>query len=547
MFHSSRTTLRELKKRYLNILKKCLLANLMAFSFCLPSMAETITNPTTNEELLEALLDPNKRVEITNTGSEYNISNINQLTLIYNGEPQIDETGAFLYGANLSNSGNLDLSGVEKLIVSTTVRTHSSDHSHSSAIFNDGKLYLNDVDFIDNKAISETKNAHSVTLRNGTNGEITFLGTALFKNNQGEAKNIASSVGINNQGIINFQDVSFIGNKAITQTNSFWGVGIYNHAAGNITVNGKAYFANNYGESGGGYAGGTILYNVAQESLITFKGDAVFENNTGKSKEWGRSNFMNDGTVIFEKSVLFKNNTFESEKSAFSAGISNGGILKFKSTADFINIKATGKTSAKGGAIYNYGSGNIEFFNSTNFIGNTVDLGSLSNQGGAIYNEGTIYFNNELNTFKNNSATGTDAWGGAIYNIGTITFKGESIFKNNYANKSLNDIHNDGDIIIDGNMMIGGGITGSGTITIKKNGLFDIQTSKVNVRDLKIENQATLKVGINSLKEHGQVIGNITGTETSKLILDINFNAETGIYQLFEQDNGILLKENLFF
>ena len=32
MFHSSRTTLRELKKRYLNILKKCLLANLMAFS-----------------------------------------------------------------------------------------------------------------------------------------------------------------------------------------------------------------------------------------------------------------------------------------------------------------------------------------------------------------------------------------------------------------------------------------------------------------------------------------------------------------------------------
>ncbi len=40
MTNYSRTTLRELKKRYLNILKKCLLANLMAFSFCLPVMAE---------------------------------------------------------------------------------------------------------------------------------------------------------------------------------------------------------------------------------------------------------------------------------------------------------------------------------------------------------------------------------------------------------------------------------------------------------------------------------------------------------------------------
>ena len=33
MTNYSRTTLRELKKRYLNILKKCLLANLLAFSF----------------------------------------------------------------------------------------------------------------------------------------------------------------------------------------------------------------------------------------------------------------------------------------------------------------------------------------------------------------------------------------------------------------------------------------------------------------------------------------------------------------------------------
>ena len=83
MTNYSRTTLSELKKRYLNVLKKCLLANLMAFSFVMPSMAETITNPTTNEELLEALLDPTKSVTITDTTAEYNItvdSNNNVLT-----------------------------------------------------------------------------------------------------------------------------------------------------------------------------------------------------------------------------------------------------------------------------------------------------------------------------------------------------------------------------------------------------------------------------------------------------------------------------------
>ena len=48
MTNYSRTTLRELKKRYLNILKKCLLANLLAFSLALPSMAEIITDENGN-------------------------------------------------------------------------------------------------------------------------------------------------------------------------------------------------------------------------------------------------------------------------------------------------------------------------------------------------------------------------------------------------------------------------------------------------------------------------------------------------------------------
>ena len=51
MTHFSKTTLRELKKRYLNVLKKCFLANLMAFgmvTLSTPAMAEIITDHVDN-------------------------------------------------------------------------------------------------------------------------------------------------------------------------------------------------------------------------------------------------------------------------------------------------------------------------------------------------------------------------------------------------------------------------------------------------------------------------------------------------------------------
>ena len=65
MTNYSRTTLRELKKRYLNVLKKCLLANLLAFSFVLPSMAEE----TWNEIELTTQIKTQADVDALNLGS----------------------------------------------------------------------------------------------------------------------------------------------------------------------------------------------------------------------------------------------------------------------------------------------------------------------------------------------------------------------------------------------------------------------------------------------------------------------------------------------
>ena len=61
MSHYSKTTLRELKKRYLNILKKCLLLNLMAFMVSMPAVSGTATD--TNALIAE--LEKNERTLVT--------------------------------------------------------------------------------------------------------------------------------------------------------------------------------------------------------------------------------------------------------------------------------------------------------------------------------------------------------------------------------------------------------------------------------------------------------------------------------------------------
>ena len=67
MSYYSRTALRELKKRYLNILKKCFLANLMAFSFILPVQAETVESTLTPSEELETVIQTTRRTISSDT------------------------------------------------------------------------------------------------------------------------------------------------------------------------------------------------------------------------------------------------------------------------------------------------------------------------------------------------------------------------------------------------------------------------------------------------------------------------------------------------
>ncbi len=152
MFHSSRTTLKELKKRYLNILKKCLLANLMAFSFCLPAMAETITDENgnvfisyegTQEEFVEATvthgitLPGNVTVNLSNAIylgggvgiNEYSAQNVqfNMVNTIVNGRLGGGITGG-QYQAQISDTNITSLN-------SYIINLKNSELNNSSSIF----------------------------------------------------------------------------------------------------------------------------------------------------------------------------------------------------------------------------------------------------------------------------------------------------------------------------------------------------------------------------------------------------------------------------
>ena len=81
-------------------------------------------------------------------------------------------------------------------------------------------------------------------------------------------------------------------------------------------------------------------------------------------------------------------------------------------------------------------------------------------KGGAILNttdsdltvNSSLFFDNEAIS-KNG-----EAQGGAIYNEGSLTFKGSNVFMRNMANETPNDIHNEGNIFVEGHLLINDGI-----------------------------------------------------------------------------------------
>ncbi|MCL2484894.1 MAG: hypothetical protein FWF00_02855 [Endomicrobia bacterium] len=304
-------------------------------------------------------------------------------------------------------------------------------------------------------------------------------------------------------------DIVFNSNVSLSH-----GGAIYNTDNSTITFsNANVIFSSNAAISGGAIRN----YDNAK---MTFKdANVIFSNNAagvygGAISNYGSISFIGS-TVIFSSNsarAIYNSNygatiTFINANVTFngnSGAICNyyhSRILFTESTVTF-----SGNTAAYGGAIWNYGSGDIvsgslitfsnsnvifdgnvalssggaifnQYRSTITFTGaNVIFSGNTADNGGAIYSNGTgilnsiINFTNSNVIFDGNIAASS---GGAIYNnnhsnsrINFETASGITItFINNYAAFG-NDIYNDGIINISGagNIIFGGGIEGAGTI-----------------------------------------------------------------------------------
>ncbi len=441
MQNLSRTALKELKKRYLNILKKCFLANLMAF------LCVTLATPATaGEDSLVNYHEKTYTSDVTFEDLESSsfagaILNRGTITFGENSTATFTNNSAFHSGGAIDNDGGTITFGES----STATFTGNSASTFGGAIYNEGSITFgveSTNTFIENTASS------GGAIYN-YEGAITFAEGSI----NSFSKNTAKSGGAidNDGGTITF-GVESTNTFTNNTSSSSYGGAIYNYEGAITFAEGSINsFSKNTAKSGGAIYidGGDITFGadstatftgnsaswdggaIDNGGTITFGGDATFTNNTASSG----GAIYNEGTITFgaDSTVTFTNNTSSSKGGAiynYDAFITFGGDATF-----------TNNSASYGGAIWNSINEDIDFVGKATFTGN-----SASWDGGAIDNDGgTITFGGET-TFTNNSSSS----GGAIYNgsNSTITFGADSsvLFSNNTANGQLNDIYNYGTI-----------------------------------------------------------------------------------------------------
>ena len=406
MTNYSRTTLRELKKRYLNILKKCLLANLMAFMISFPSMAETASEDW-----------------LTNSGEK-----------------------TYTQGVTFK-----DL----KHVVSV-------GDSHGGAIYNSGTITFGGLaTFEGNKSSATGGHSYGGAIWNyGTNAVLTFNNEAQFKNNTATDKADGSPVGGNasggaiyNSGTITFGGLAtFEGNSATVTDGSSWGGAIVNSAGSvvfkdtdnneetpavpnityGMTFKSDTLFTGNKAESetgdsyGGAISNGGYMLLAGENTFGGYLQDTEDADEDGDKTEYVLDSKGNKISLGNESKVggAIYNIVGKKEGDVIAYGMTLGKSTFMGNTA-----------LTHGGAIFN--SGYMNFTDDALFEGNNVESENSEARGGGIYNSGTITFG-ALATFEGNtsSATGGYSFGGAIRNEGAnavLTFNGDTLFTGNKA------------------------------------------------------------------------------------------------------------------
>ncbi|MBO7244491.1 MAG: autotransporter domain-containing protein [Alphaproteobacteria bacterium] len=498
MTNYSRTTLRELKKRYLNVLKKCFLINIgvLLFSTSVMAIEVYIYNETgeskfinaSNDEILSYLKDPNYSIYFAKP-IELSVSNETEVftfkglptqrggilmsysDITFNNQENQISTLIFQDTTNNSNSGGaLSFGAAKNSIFNTNVvfQNNKTPNNGGGAIFNMSDLYFNAnalFGSLTDKSLGNISFSSGGAIFNY--GKITFDqdSNTIFANNKSETSDggaIMNSSYENFIGNIVFSNVQFNNNlarsgAALMQTLGF----TYDEKTNNLTeyrpttvFTSNTIFDNNRATAHGGaiYTRSNLAFNTGAISEFKYNtangyGGAIFINRTTiyHTDENGVKRYLydEDGNYRYIKPIVTFNDisTFKNNIAGQRGGaISNEGNITFNNESYFIGNQAI----QHAGSMYNVGK--VEFNDKSYFIGNSSSLGgAISNSSTSTTDVGEIIFNKNAMFFGNvakldTSTTWTLGRGGALFSWGNTTFNSDFVFARNKAIKG-NDIY----------------------------------------------------------------------------------------------------------
>lgn len=396
-----------------------------------------------------------------------------------------------------------------------TFTENSSGEGHSGgAIVNDsyGKVVLgNGANFTGNKsgksggAVYQYQNK----IHTDEKSSITIGEGAIFTENTAKANGgaIASYGGDTTVG----DNVQFVGNEAENA-----GGAIYNETFEGVEANfGKltnALFDSNSAKLGG------AVYNKG--NLGDLNG-VTFANNTAETNGGAILN-SNGGKIASISNSIFKNNK----------SINGGGGAIYNKAGEITTISKTvfeGNVAEKGngGAIFNGGStGATISLDDVQFIGNSAENGA----GGAISASGITNIANA--TFTGNTAS---VEGGAINLDGSaeLTLEGTNTFSGNkLADGTLNDINNDGSIVVsqDASLTLDGGISGDGSLKLEVNTTLNVKQGVTEIAN-EVSSEGTT---VNVTLKGGESSIDLNQIFTNKANEDSLDNIKLGENSLFD-------------
>jgi len=290
------------------------------------------------------------------------------------------------------------MAGASTTIISSTVSANTA--GLGGGIFNNEGT----VNIQNNSIIGEIGFGNTATAKGG--GIFNYLGTTTVDNSTVSSNNAPDGGGIFNGGniylpsTINIQNGSIIGGAGAGNTATVNGGGIYNDELGVTTVMSSTVSANTASDGAG-------IYN---EAGVTIQGGSIIGGDGGANTATNGGGIYNDdGTTWLDDSIVISN----------TASTHGGGIYN-DATLDIKNGSAVSANSAvsNGGGIYHRGTLTI----SSSTIGGIGFGNTAGNYGGGIYNvlgKTTV----DASTISANTAD----YGGGIYSWATLIIRNNSL------------------------------------------------------------------------------------------------------------------------